>query len=557
MSAPTSTLPAPLHRALFHVAGKHLSMQVFIGAAWLVIAAVLLLVAQTFVDRLMDFPRSVRIAFLVLDAGVLGTLAYRKLLVPWRRRWRAPEAAFAIQRHWPELGSRVISAVQLSESTSDGRGAGSPLLVQALVAEISAHVPSLPVGRVVPGKPAARRVLVALALFAVVAGLAWWQWPLASVLLRRAALADIPLPTNTIVVAETRDLRSASGTNVLLAALAQGVIPPQGRLELALAGGEHRTILVRPDPENPARFFFSIENVRQSFTYRFYLGDGRGPSFSVTALPAPLLTAAEFIQEFPAYTGRPPLRQPAGALAFFPGSKVRVVAQCSQPVGMAELRFAGDAPPPAVTLDVDADAPRVARGVFTVPAAGLSSLSIPLVSADGIAAMDTTSYPVRLETDRVPVVRVLEPVATSDSIVPTARLAVKARVRDDFALTRVELVTELAGGEQRRRTLAVAADGTVSHEFVPVSESPPLAEGAQLSWWIEATDNNTATGPGVGVSDRRQLAIVSFAQKQQEMLRKLEETSRRMEDVARRQSEVRDTLGEALRKTNESTPSVP
>ncbi|MET0263228.1 MAG: hypothetical protein ABW223_10050 [Rariglobus sp.] len=548
----TSSLPAPLRRALSGVAGKHLSMQLLIGLAWLAIAAVLLLVAQVLLDRLMDFPRSVRIGFLVIDAGVLGTVIWRKLIRPWRLRWHASEAAFAIQRQWPTLGSRVISAVQLSQSTQDGRGSGSPLLVQALVNEISAQVPTLPLGKVVPGKPAARRVLIAISLAGIFGALAWWQWPLASVLLRRAALADIPLPTNTIVIAETKDLRSAAGTNVTLAALAQGVLPPQGRLELALAGGERRTILVRPDAENPARFVFAIENVRQSFNYRFYLGDGRGPSFSVTALPAPLLESAEFIQEFPAYTGRPPLRQPAGALTFFPGAKVRVVAQANQPVGMAELRFAGDNAPSAISLTVDKDVSRVARGEFTVPAAGLSSLSIPLVSTDGIAAMDTTAYPVRLETDRVPTVRILEPTTSGDTIVPTARLAVKARVRDDFALDRVELVTEVSGGAQSRRPLAVGPDGTVTHEFVPVSETPPLVEGTQLTWWIEATDNNTATGPGVGTSDRRQLTVVSFAQKQQEMLKRLEETSRRMEDVARRQGEVRDNLGEALRRANEN-----
>ena len=547
----TSALPAPLRHALLRVAGKHLSMQVFIGLAWLVIAAVLLLVAQTLLDRLMDFPRSVRIAFLVLDAGVLGTVLYRKLLRPWRRRWHAPEAAFAIQRHWPELGSRVISAVELAAGgAADERGAGSPLLVQALVQEVASSVPGLPLGNVVPGKPAGRRVGSATLLVVVVAALAFWQWPLASVLLRRAALADIPLPTATVVVPETRDLNAAAGTNATLAALASGVIPPQGRIELALAGGEHRTILVRPDTGNPARFAFTFENVQKSFTYRFYLGDGRGPVFKVTTLPAPLLEQAEFLQEFPAYTGRPPLRQPAGALTFFPGSKVRVVAQASQPLGLIELRFAGDNAPANVSLTIDPVAPRIARGEFTVPAAGITSLSLPLVSTDGIAATDTTAYPVRMETDRVPTVRIEEPVTASESIVPTARLSVRARVRDDFALARVELVTEVAG-TQNRRPLTLGENGIVAHTFVPVSETPPLAEGAQLTWWIEATDNNNATGPGVGTSEHRQLTIVSFAQKQEEMLKRLEETSRRMEDVARRQGEVRDSLGEALRRTQE------
>jgi hypothetical protein len=543
----SSTLPAPLRNALSRVAGKHLFVQILIGLAWLAIAAVLLVSAQNLFDRMMDFPRAVRAAFLVLDAGVLGTVAWRKLIVPIRRRWRAPEAAFAIQRTWPALGSRVISALQLSEASArDPRGAGSPLLVAALVQETAASIPSLPLGQVVPAKPAVRRVLSAVALTGLAVGLALWQWPLASVLLRRAALADIPLPTNTIVIPETRDLRAAAGTGVTLAATAQGVLPPQGRLELALSGGERRTILVRPDAENPARFSFNFENIRQSFTYRFYLGDGRGPSFDVTSLPAPLLSSAEFIQEFPAYTGRPPLRQPAGALTFFPGSKVRVVAQANQPLGLIELRFAGENAPPAISLDIDATSPRLARGEFTVPAGGFTGVSLPLSSTEGISAADTTTYPVNIETDKPPTVRIEEPVTTSDSIVPTARLSLRARVRDDFALDHVELVTEIAG-EQRRRPLSLGDRGVVVHEFIPVSENPPLAEGTQLTWWIEATDNNTATGPGVGASEPRQLTIVSFAQKQQEVLKRLEETSRRMEDVARRQSEVRDALGEALR----------
>lgn len=557
--APLSSahLPGPLRHALSRVAGKHLVVQVFIGLAWLVIAATLLLVAQTLLDRLMDFPRAVRAAFLVLDAGVLGTVFYTKLLRPWLRRWHASDAAFAIQRHWPALGSRVISALQLSAGAADGRGAGSPLLVQSLVNETAASVPKLPLGKVVPAKPAVRRVLTAVVLSAALAGLGYWQWPLASVLLRRAALADIPLPTSTVVEPETRDLDSAAGSNVTLSAFARGVLPPQGRLELSLAGGEHRSILLRPDAENPARFSFVFANIQKSFTYRFYLGDGRSPVFKVTALPAPLLEQAEFIQEFPAYTKRPPLRQPAGALTFFPGSTVRVVAQASQPVKSIELRFAAAAPGapalPPVQLTVDNVATKVARGEFTVPAEGFTGLSLPLVSTEGIASADSTVYPVRLEADRPPVVRIEEPVTSGESIVSTARLVVRARVRDDFSLARVELVTEVAGTQNRRR-LTVGKDGAVSHTFTPVAENPPLIEGTQLTWWIEATDNNNVTGPGVGTSERKQLSIVSFAQKQEEVLRRLEDTSRRMEDVARRQSEVRDALGEALRRNNEKQP---
>lgn len=553
MSTPdTSALPASLRHALSAVARKRLTVQLTAGVAWLVIVIVLLLVAQTALDRAMDFSRAVRAVLLAADALVLGVVVVRGLYRPWRRRWHASEAAFAMQRHWPELGSQVISAVQLAPS-ADRPGLGSPLLVQALVQQAADTVATLPVGRIVRARPAVNRSLLALALAGAVVGYAVLHWPLASVLLRRVVLSGIPLPTSTIVVAETRDLRQATGTSVTLAALAEGVVPSQGRLELALAGGEHRTLLVTTAVDRPGRFAYTLENVQQSFTYRFQLGDGHGAEFKVTVFPAPLLERASFIQEFPAYTGRPPLTQPAGALTFFPGSKVRVIARSSQPLRRMELRFAGDEAAAAIALTTDAADPRGAKGEFVVPVSGLTGLSLPLTSAEGIAAADTTVYPVRLETDRPPTVKIEAPLALADTLVPTASLAVRARVADDFAVARVELVRE-TGGVQKRRRLDVAADGTVAYVFSPAEEQPALAVGTQFNWWIEVTDNNNATGPGVGSSEHRQLGVVSFEQKQQEMLQRLEETSRRVEDVARRQGEIRDSLGEALRKLT-PTPS--
>ena len=549
-----STLPAPLRRALTSVAGRRLFARLLVGLATLAVAAVLLLVAQLALDRLLDFARPVRAALLVLDAVVLGVVARRFLYLPWRRRWRAAEAAFAIQRRWPELGSQVISAVQLGPTAPDAPGAGSRPLVDALVYQADEYVSRLPLARVTPLSPSLRRAGLGLLLAGVTAGLMAWQWPLASVLLARAALRDLPLPTATIVMPETRDIRLAMGTSVTLAALADGVLPPQGRIELALDGGERRSLLVQPDAAAPDRYAVTLDNVQQSFSYRFYLGDGRGPVFDVTTQPAPLLERAEFVQEFPAYTGRPPLTQPAGPLTLFPGATVRVTARASQPLGAMQLRFDGDGEHPSLPLTIDTKDSRSALGRFTVPADGVTGLSLPLESADAIPAPDSTIYPVILEADRAPVVSIETPEAAAETIVPTGRLAVRARVSDDFAVGKVELVREI-GGVQTRVPLTVGTDGVVTHEFAPSTETPTLSEGIQLTWWIEAADNNNVTGPGIGVSPRKQLGIVSFAQKQQEMLQRLQETSQRVEEVARRQAEIREGLGDALRKL--TTPPAP
>jgi len=548
MSAPTSHLPPPLRRALAAVASKHLGAQLLLGLATLAAAAAALLIVQLGLDRVMDFARPVRAALLVIDAIVLGVITWRRLWLPVRRRWHAPDAAFALQRHWPELGSRIISALQLAPRPgTDTRGAGSPALIADLVSEVAGHIARLPVGRVVPLKPAFRRAGLAALLAAVLGGLVFTQWPLASVLLARAALRDVPLPTDTIVVSETRDLLVAAGTGATLAARAEGVLPAQGRIEVKLADGERRTLLVPPAADDPARFVFTLDNVQQSFTYRFYLGDGRGPSFDAEVQPAPLLEQAAFTQVFPAYTNRPAVTQPSGALTFFPGSTIRVSARASQKLGRIEVRFAGEAAPAAVTLDIDPADPRAATGEFTVPAAGLVGLSLPLANIDGIPSPDSTVYPITMENDRAPTVTIETPTAPAETMLLSAQLPIRASLSDDFGLGRAELVVE-RDGKQTRTPLPIGADNTVIYDFAPSFEAPPLVEGSQLTWWIEAADNNDATGPRVGRSPARQLGIVSFAQKQQEMLQRLEDTSRRVEEVARRQSDIRDALGEALRK---------
>src|SRR5690606_18587469 len=131
------------------------------------LAAAALLIVQLGLDRVMDFARPVRAALLVIDAIVLGVITWRRLWLPVRRRWHAPDAAFALQRHWPELGSRIISALQLAPRPgTDTRGAGSPALIADLVSEVAGHIARLPVGRVVPLKPAFRRAGLAALLAA-------------------------------------------------------------------------------------------------------------------------------------------------------------------------------------------------------------------------------------------------------------------------------------------------------------------------------------------------------------------------------------------------------
>lgn len=546
MSSRDPIIPEVLRRPLSRVARRHIVSALGSGLARFALALLGLLLAQMTLDRVLDFSTPVRACLLVLDAVVLGLLVWKRLVRPWLKRWRASDAAFALQRRWPVLGSRVISAVQLHAGLRPG--AGSPLLVEALVAETGGLVGALRIGDAVPLKSLARLVAAAFAAGVLAVGIAAWQPHMVGVLLRRVALQNVPLPTSTIVRPETRDLKVAVGGTLDLSAFAEGVIPARGRVELVFADGEKRQVQLTPDPAKSARFSFNLANLRQSFRYRFYLGDGRGPSFEASVLPTPVLVEAEFRQEFPAYTGRAPLRQPAGALTFFAGSKITLTARLNLPASSAQLVFAGSDVPAPLKLTPDSANPRVVRGEFTLGSAPLAGVSVPAVSTDGLVSVSPTVYPVQFELDAPPAITVLEPVASAETLVPTARLPLRLRVKDNFGVAKIELVVESAATGQTRVPLDVTPNGQIAHNLIPAEINPALAPGMTLSWWIEAADNNDVTGPGIGRSDRRLITLVTLAEKQQEMLRRLDEASQRLEDVARRQGEIRDDIGEVLRR---------
>ena len=72
--------------------------------------------------------------------------------------------------------------------------------------------------------------------------------------------------------------------------------------------------------------------------------------------------------------------------------------------------------------------------------------------------------------------------------------------------------------------------------------SPP-AVGDTIDLWAEATDGNTVSGPGVGVSDHRHLRVVTSAQKRQELMGRLGDYLGRVKSVAEDQKDLTAEVG--------------
>ncbi len=137
-----------------------------VGAALL--ASIIALGAIDYLLRVQD--RGVRIIFSLSALGVLGWCAYRFLGKTLFRRIREVDLAGIVERAFPALRNRLLSAVQFLRQADDDPTAGSPALRRAVIEAVEADARSLKFTAVVDFRRAVRAAaLLAGACLAVAA----------------------------------------------------------------------------------------------------------------------------------------------------------------------------------------------------------------------------------------------------------------------------------------------------------------------------------------------------------------------------------------------------
>jgi hypothetical protein len=550
------SLPPVIIRSLRQVIRRERAVS--LGECLALVLALLpaLWVAQAVADWWFDLPWAVRLILLLADLGVAGYVLYRFALVPLIRPHTLKTAALHVEREIPEFRSSLISAVELAGGRP-GSMQGSPVLVQALLNQVAARVRNFSLAASVVKTTNLRRWSRWAAVSVVVAvGVGGLFWPKSLTLAQRIFLSTAPLPTRTIVAAISGNETVVVGTDLRLSARAEGVVPRNGLLRVVYANGDRQEIPVSPTADDPAVFAVTLQNVQQSFTYRFALNDGVGAEFAVTARTAPMLETLRVTQKYPGYTGLPEAEMPVGNLALLAGSRIRFEGRATQPLREAFLQLEGVHE--RVKLETGKPDARSFRGEFVVPKEGLTGLSVVLTNPEGVTSQENTVYRVELINDLPPVVELATPVGERLSVLLTSKPRLVYSVKDDFAVKSLALKYELTrpalpGTEPEVQTgrlvLPVPKDGTPQTFVWDLSGmKPALTEGCTLRYWIEAVDNNDATGPGIGETAKKTLAVVSLAEKRAEQLEILGASAAEIEEISETQRKVNEDLESSLRK---------
>jgi hypothetical protein len=307
------------------------------------------------IDRFRETPFALRVLLLGVQVVVAASALAFFLVLPLLRRANDTELALRVEDKVPDLGHRLISAVQLNRPGALTQGM-SPELIARVTDEAERRASRIHFTQIADH----RRLKWSAALVVPVvllAGAALLVFPeTLMVLLGRQLLADTEIPRSVYLTSIHPDVwYRPTGEEVILRFKATGE-----EVSKDLEGVVRR----EPDglpPENyPLRaesmtepgqavFAVRIPPSATNFTYRAWLADGRTPrEFEVRYSPRPIVIEQKAWVRLPAYVGlRPSSQTPyeqessRAEVVGVQGGSARVWIKVQKPVQLAALEMLG------------------------------------------------------------------------------------------------------------------------------------------------------------------------------------------------------------------------
>jgi hypothetical protein len=553
---PGNTERAPVPSALLKerlevLRRRHVSVAVLTGLSMTTVICLEILAVAMFMDWWLELAWSARLLSLILQAGLFGWLTLSFIVRPIIHQPDEDELALMVEKARPEFRSRLIAAVQLPRPGAVPPGA-SPSLAEAVIAEAEAMARPSDFREIVRMEGLKRFGLMAVVIPTLALGGFLYGRHVCTDLLKRVFLSNVPVPRKTRILVPDGNRVVGVGDTIRLDCFVQGMMPSQGNVEVKYRTRRVQTFPLDQNRDNHIHFGRLLENVQESFTYRFHLGDGVSAEHEIKAVPRPMVESVECEQVFPGYTGLPSTSRQLGDLSLLAGSVLKLKITATKDLQNAGLILMGLGR--ELPLALDPAQPRKLQGVFTVPARGLSGFQIHMVDRENMESHDEAVYRVDILADKVPVVRLTYPDRKEELVTRNVTLMVAFEATDDFQIRKVRLKFKTATLDQNvEKSLELELAGESPQKLRrrfewKVSDSlPGVVEGSLIEYWMEVEDNNDATGPGIGASEHQLLRVVSEAEKRADLLNRAGDYLGSINDVALDQEKLNQSLGALIR----------
>lgn len=515
---------------------------------------------------------------LVIGVGLLvaaGVIAWRQLIRPLVQPLTTTFLALRIEKRFPGLHSRVLSAVEFLQHRLDSR-LGSPELQHAVVTDAMKDLAKIEPGDIVETK-SVKRITIAGAVLCAMIGTVVILHPLeAATSVKRLMFpfAQCPWPRQTelrlvrpdlspVVQAPDRPLLIARGDTLELY-----VVDTRGRLPDRI-WFEHRSDDDSPSRREPLRqttlrdekgrayeaAVISWVASRGPLQFRATGGDDDTmPFFHVDVVQPPTLESLRVTVKPPEYSRRPEeeLPQGVGHVNGLLGTKISIQAKADSPLKTARLRVA-DKPPQ--TLDIGEDR-LTFTAMFTITDPGVTGYWFELIDEAGFSDPEAPRFELRGIADSTPDVVIEQPVADV-LLAADAELPVKVLAKDDLGLAEVRLSYTVGDDPTVKQIPLVSATGDnepmllATPEYVWKLEAMSLQPGDRIVFRAEAIDAyNLGPDRHVGKSPPRTITIVSREEKQKELAGRVGDLLEDLQQATELQNRARQQTSELRTQLN-------
>ena len=529
--------------------------------------AIILISAQMLFDWLVGLPWIVRAVFLGGDIALLYFYS-RKYLFPVLRPLNQEACALLVEKQWPKFRGRIIAAVQFSKPRT---ATHSPELVRLLQQEAETATGVLDFSQIVPGRPLVRRLAMAITVLLLWGCAMVLEAPGSIALLERVFLLPAKVPRKTEVICLTGNKTIPAGDNIVLRAQARGIVPSHGRVTIVDDSGRIQEVTLDPEKDHDDYFSLPIERVEEPFTYTIRLNDGVSDKFRIDVVPRPNVKSIECEQVYPPYTKLDNMKRTVGNLALLAGSKLKIHAIANSKIVKASLKLTGlDQVRPLTITGPDSND---LSTEIDIPATGLTGFALQLTNEAGVTSGDETQYRIDIVPDRPPSITLTYPERLQELYTLKAQVLLAFTASDDYGIAKVDLCYRIVQDQDatvdasgnpvppppaKRIQMDLGQGQPLNlknrYQWKLSDVQPPLTEGTTLEYWMEASDANNVTGPGIGETEHHIIKVVSAADKIAEINQRLLDNLSNLSSLSDEQVKSNDSLGSWLQgKTDAPT----
>ena len=489
------------------------------GCAIAIVGLISILAGAAIVDLLMPLPGSVRIVLLIGIIGAVGYLLYRYLIQPLRVKLTPHDVALNVERKHRDLEDRLVSALQFGEAETE-----DPIkshLLQRLVTDAVERTDGIDFKATVDKSKKRKHIGIAAAVLAGCALIALIFPAELDISLNRLLSPwekTEPVFTTKLTV-EPGNARILRGRSLAINAEVTGKAADKARLiykkgdSAADTESQGQEIDMMQIEGEKHRFGYEIFNINENMEYYVTANGIESERYTVEVFDMPKVTAVEVTYTYPEYTQLNPITQQGeGNIRAVAGSQAEVRITTNKAIESATLTVEAQDPTPMLisdgrtlttTLDVLTD------GKYTVK----------LLCVDGFNNQTPIEYTITAIPDEPPEVAIKEP-GRDIKATKLEEVKVLAEAADDYGVENMTLMYSVGSGEPQEleaETVEVKEKKTISGAYVFYLEELDVEPGEFISYYAQATDNNTRTGPGTGTSDLYFIEVRPFNERFMEM----------------------------------------